>query len=122
MYELSKEKIFRGKREFSAVYNRGRSFANGKLVLYVMPSDDFEGRVAAVERSLSSDATRAQFRVCDHSRRSKGIGRCQVRYGDKSLSRSLRSSEDIAPALKIILPPFKVAALQTIGLMGRELK
>ncbi|MBR1581338.1 MAG: ribonuclease P protein component [Selenomonadaceae bacterium] len=59
MYELSKAKIFRGKREFSAVYNRGRSYANGRLVLYVMPAEAFEGRVGfAAGKKLGCAAVR----------------------------------------------------------------
>ena len=59
MYELGREKIFRGKREFSAVYNRGRSFANGKLVIYVLPSTDFKGRVGfAAGKKLGGAAVR----------------------------------------------------------------
>ena len=63
MYELSKSKIFRGKREFSVVYNRGRSYANGRLVLYVMRSNELEGRVGfAAGKKLGSAAVRNRIK------------------------------------------------------------
>ena len=59
MYELGRDMIFRGKREFSAVYNRGQSYANSRLVLYVMPSKDFKGRVGfAAGKKLGCAAVR----------------------------------------------------------------
>ena len=63
MYELGREKIFRGKREFGTVYNRGRSFANSRLVLYVMPSTDFKGRVGfAAGKKLGGAAVRNRIK------------------------------------------------------------
>lgn len=63
MYELSKAKIFRGKREFGTVYNRGRSYANGRLVLYVMPAESFEGRVGfAAGKKLGCAAVRNRIK------------------------------------------------------------
>ena len=75
LYELPRSKIFRGKREFGAVYNRGRSFANGKMVLYVLKSDGFEGRVGcaagkklggAVVRNRVKRILREAYRLCQH--------------------------------------------------------
>ncbi len=63
MYELSKSKIFRGKREFSVVYNRGRSYANSRLVLYVMRSSELEGRVGfAAGKKLGCAAVRNRIK------------------------------------------------------------
>ena len=59
MYELSKSKIFRGKREFGVVYKHGRSYANGRLVLYVMRSTELKGRVGfAAGKKLGCAAVR----------------------------------------------------------------
>lgn len=45
MFELGRDKIFRGKREFNKVYSQGRSFANREMVLYVLENADLRGRV-----------------------------------------------------------------------------
>ena len=63
MYELKKSVIFRGKREFGTVYNRGRSYANGQLVIYVMPSTDLEGRIGfAAGKKLGGAAVRNRIK------------------------------------------------------------
>lgn len=45
MFELSKHEIFRGKHDFNAVHNRGKSFANHALVLLVVRDEQFNGKV-----------------------------------------------------------------------------
>ena len=75
LYELPREMIFRGKREFAAVYNHGRSYANGKMVLYVLRSDGLEGRVGfaagkklggAVVRNRVKRMLREAYRLFQH--------------------------------------------------------
>ena len=45
MFELKKSEIFRGKHDFNAVHNRGKSFANHALVLLVVRDEQFNGKV-----------------------------------------------------------------------------
>ena len=45
MFELKKSEIFRGKHDFNAVHNRGKSFANHALVLLVVHDEKFNGKV-----------------------------------------------------------------------------
>ncbi|MBR1646115.1 MAG: ribonuclease P protein component [Selenomonadaceae bacterium] len=45
MFELNKSEIFRGKHDFNAVHNRGKSFANHALVLLVVHDEKFNGKV-----------------------------------------------------------------------------
>ena len=115
MYELSKEKIFRGKREFSAVCNRGRSFANGKLVLYVMPSDEFEGRVGfAAGKKLGGAAIRNRvkrllreaYRLTQHELSSEYaiilVGRKAL--VDAKCDTVIKAFRDLCARAKILLP------------------
>ena len=45
MFQLNKSEILRGKHDFNAVHNRGRSFANHALVLLVVHDENFNGKV-----------------------------------------------------------------------------
>ena len=45
MFRLSKSEIFRGKHDFNAVHNHGRSFANHALVLLVVSDERYNGKV-----------------------------------------------------------------------------
>lgn len=45
MFELNKSEILRGKKDFNAVHNRGKSFANHALVLLVVRDERFNGKV-----------------------------------------------------------------------------
>lgn len=45
MFRLSKSEIFRGKHDFNAVHNRGRSFANHALVILVVSDERYNGKV-----------------------------------------------------------------------------
>ena len=45
MFRLSKSEIFRGKHDFNAVHNRGRSFANHALILLVVRDEKYNGKV-----------------------------------------------------------------------------
>lgn len=45
MFTLSKSEIFRDKRDFNALHSRGRSFANHALVLLVVHSERYNGKV-----------------------------------------------------------------------------
>ncbi len=45
MFRLSKSEIFRGKHDFNAVHNRGRSFANHALILLVVRDERYNGKV-----------------------------------------------------------------------------
>ncbi|MBQ3726054.1 MAG: ribonuclease P protein component [Selenomonadaceae bacterium] len=45
MFRLSKSEIFRGKHDFNAVHNRGRSFANHALILLIVRDERYNGKV-----------------------------------------------------------------------------
>ena len=45
MFRLSKSEIFRGKHDFNAVHNHGKSFANHALVILVVNDERYNGRV-----------------------------------------------------------------------------
>ena len=45
MFRLSKSEIFRGKHDFNAVHNRGRSFANHALILLIVRDEQYNGKV-----------------------------------------------------------------------------
>ena len=45
MFTLSKAEIFRGKNDFNAVHNRGKSFANHALVMLVVSDEHYSGKV-----------------------------------------------------------------------------
>lgn len=45
MFRLSKSEIFRGKHDFNAVHNRGRSFANHALIILVVNDERYNGKV-----------------------------------------------------------------------------
>lgn len=45
MFTLSKDEIFRGKQDFNAVHNRGKSFANHALVILVVNDERYNGKV-----------------------------------------------------------------------------
>ena len=45
MFNLSKSEIYRGKYDFNAVHNHGRSFANHALVLLVVNDERYNGKV-----------------------------------------------------------------------------
>ena len=45
MFNLRKREIFRGKHDFNAVHNRGRSFANHALVILIVRDERYNGKV-----------------------------------------------------------------------------
>ena len=45
MFRLSKSEIFRGKHDFNAVHNRGRSFTNHALILLIVRDERYNGKV-----------------------------------------------------------------------------
>ena len=45
MFRLSKEEIFRGKRGFNTVHNKGRSFVNHAFVLLIIKGEHYNGKV-----------------------------------------------------------------------------
>ena len=45
MFELNKSEIFRGKKDFNAVHNHGRSFANHALVALVVHDERYNGKI-----------------------------------------------------------------------------
>lgn len=45
MFELKRNEIFRGKRNFNQVYSHGRSFADKNMVIYVLSDETVNGQV-----------------------------------------------------------------------------
>ena len=45
MFELGRNKIFRGKCEFNRVYSKGRSLSNREIVIYVLEDENLRGKV-----------------------------------------------------------------------------
>ena len=45
MYELNKSEILRDKRDFNAVYTKGRAYVNKNLVLHVLNDERYNGKV-----------------------------------------------------------------------------
>ena len=45
MFELGRDKIFRGKSEFNKVYSKGRSLANREMVIYILEDETLRGKV-----------------------------------------------------------------------------
>ena len=59
MFELTKSEILRGKKDFNAVHNRGRSVANQALVLLVVHDERFNGKVGfAASKKLGGAVVR----------------------------------------------------------------
>ncbi len=62
MFTLSKTEIFRGKN-FNAVHNRGRSFANHALVILVVHDERYNGKVGfAAGKKLGGAVIRNRVR------------------------------------------------------------
>ena len=45
MYRLSKSEIFRGKHDFNAVHSKGRSYSNHALVILIVNTERYRGKV-----------------------------------------------------------------------------
>lgn len=116
MYELSKSKIFRGKREFGVVYNRGRSYANSRLVLYVMRSTELEGRVGfaagkklggAVVRNRIKRMLREAYRLTQHEINPEYaiimVGRKKLI--DAKCGDVIKAFRELCARAKIFIPP-----------------
>ena len=75
MYELPKKNIFRGKFEFSRVYNNGCSYSNHFLVIYILKSNELTGKVGfaagkklgnAIIRNRVKRLLRETYRFCQN--------------------------------------------------------
>lgn len=75
MFELGRNKILRGKREFNTVHSKGRSFANREIVLYVLEDETLNGKVGfaagkklgcAVIRNRVKRILREAYRLNQH--------------------------------------------------------
>lgn len=59
MFNLSRQEILRGNRDFNAVHNGGKSFANHALVILVLSDERFNGKVGfAAGRRLGGAVVR----------------------------------------------------------------
>lgn len=76
MFELGRNKIFRGKREFNKVYSKGRSLANREMVLYILEDENLRGKVGfaagkklgcAVVRNRVKRLLREAYRLNQHN-------------------------------------------------------
>ncbi len=45
MFKLRKSEIYRGKKDFNAVHNRGRAFTNHALILLIVNDERYNGKV-----------------------------------------------------------------------------
>ena len=76
MFELGRDKIFRGKREFNKVYSKGRSLANREMVIYILEDETLRGKVGfaagkklgcAVIRNRVKRLLREAYRLNQHN-------------------------------------------------------
>lgn len=72
MFGLPRNRILKKKKDFQAVYSRGKSYANRFLVLYVFRSNGFQGKVGfaagkklgnAVKRNRVKRLLRESYRM-----------------------------------------------------------
>lgn len=75
MFELGRNKILRGKREFNTVHSKGRSFANREMVLYILADENLKGKAGfaagkklgcAVIRNRVKRILREAYRLNQH--------------------------------------------------------
>ena len=76
MFELGRNKILRGKREFNTVHSKGRSFANREMVIYILNDENLKGKVGfaagkklgcAVIRNRVKRILREAYRLNQHN-------------------------------------------------------
>lgn len=76
MFELGRNKILRGKREFNTVHSKGRSFANREMVIYILNDENLNGKVGfaagkklgcAVIRNRVKRLLREAYRLNQHN-------------------------------------------------------
>ena len=76
MFELGRNKILRGKREFNTVHSRGRSVANREIVIYILNDENLNGKVGfaagkklgcAVIRNRVKRLLREAYRLNQHN-------------------------------------------------------
>ena len=76
MFELGRNKILRGKREFNTVHSKGRSLANREMVIYFLEDENLRGKVGfaagkklgcAVIRNRVKRILREAYRLNQHN-------------------------------------------------------
>ena len=114
MFELNKSEILRDKRDFNAVYSKGRSYANRNLVIHVLYDERYNGKVGfaagkklggAVVRNRVKRLLRETYRLCKKNLRSDCaliiMGRKNL--VDAKVDVAIKSFRDICKKAKLMV-------------------
>ena len=113
MFELNKSEILRDKRDFNAVYSKGRSYANKNIVIHVLHDERYNGKVGfaagkklggAVVRNRVKRLLRETYHLCKKNLRSDCaliiMGRKNL--VDAKVDVAIKSFRDICKKAKLV--------------------